>query len=185
MPLCGVEIETHAIDAIMGSNDDEACSLAEQLFDESRLQLTDKRYLGQSKVSIYHDENHLPIFIRKSSENTTALSLQPIRVGALVLPSGTIVASDNSMEIPNNLTGTVHCERFEIPSYELPMTMSVSPLRLSAWAYRSRIDRQKFAVDVHSTRQGYNIQKLFMLGNVTLEDFRDAAENTLNTILQI
>lgn len=135
-----------------GNGSDEACIAAELYFTDALQQVGERRYISQSRVTMYHDQNGAPVLLRKSEDVSSALTLCGIEISGVPIVPGTIVGVDKRAS--KEKTGSLQFEYqgFEIATHLLQPDLLVNPIRISPWAYPNPLDRALFAMSSYGAQ---------------------------------
>lgn len=168
-----------------------SCPDAEKYF-TSALRHVNRLYQGDRtrqhrRVSVYVDQDYAPIALRKHTESSTALLLQPVRhtESGIVFPVGTIVgvASTQTEPTPPPLIGSFSPYKsgnFGVQTFDASEGLTVFPLRLSPWAYSDPLDRALFGVNSPEPGiLGYDTARANLVTGVQIGDFQEAATHII------
>ena len=127
-------------------------------------------------------EGNIPVFFQKTGgykvdydsdgdnfvTNATALTLQPIKVGGIVLPPGTLVGLETDIDVEGNGYGDTYITKGYDQKFDVSRITGVIPLRLSIFTLEADEQERGFRqhyLDFKDTVEGWG-------GEVpTLEDF--------------
>lgn len=153
-----------------------ACADAEGYFYDAGRQVFGRKYRTQPQVSIYCGTDGRPLAFRKSKSESSALTLEPLLASGMTLPAGTIVGLDKDR---TTQTGEAirsrSKQRFKLKTYQVDGPIEVTPLRLSAWAYREPLDRAIFGFYDDRGELYYDAGRGQKARELDIEDFRRAA----------
>ncbi len=185
LPLSGVRVPLKA-DFRCKSNSLATvgiCSEAEGFFCDVVDQIVDGRNRGQTTVSVFHDATGVPLLLKKSYKENSALALVPISVGSY----GTLPASLLAAVPQNNIRKTVrivHGDR-TFQTHEVDETaFAITPMRMSAWAYDDPLDQALFTVVPRYGNEPGLIDSIDMglvrrIEDKNLKDFQEAAAKVM------
>lgn len=170
--MAGIEIGDARHRARLGGSKVPACNAAEVHWKQTLGQINETQDPNQPRVSVYHDSTGLPLAIRKQREVPSALTLQPLEMNDVTLPSGTIVGI--GLDANHYPTGSYRTATTRYDCYQVSVP-PCRPSRLSAWAYDGP-ERALFACAMHMDRWvSYSAHRESMLTTVSIDDFRLAA----------
>lgn len=182
LPVARIEQEDHQFSLKAGAGAFMGCSEAEWRFVEALEQVGDGGQSPHFNISVYYDkETGTPLIFRKEKTESSGLTLQPVQVGELAVPSGTYVGispfQHDAVQTSQRQFGNVNYRTFEIGD-----NFAVYPLRLSPWAYPDREDHALFAVASERDPETgaiehvtYDAQRGRVILSATLDEFRGAA----------
>lgn len=140
-PMGGIDRSTETIPGKTEAMDQAVCEEAEKFFSDAAQQVLTGSNQYQARLSVYHTKAGEPLAFRKVFDSSTALLLRDVTLDKGFIPAGTIVGVPT---IPK--TGqTIRDDRI-LQAYEVDKQFTISPFRLSAWAYDSALDRALFAI---------------------------------------
>lgn len=168
----GVEAGTPVAAGTWSSREYQACSCAEGFFIDCLRQLTGFGYHNQPVVSVYH-RGEVPILFRKNQDSATALTLQPVQLGPLSVPAGTIVAVPSTMN--RDKTGERLTRTTQLSTYQLPNSLQLAVARLTPWAYRTPDQQLLYAVDAFKENLKIDRERRTIIETADLDTFRAAA----------
>ncbi len=159
------------------------CGFAERGFASACWQINgDDEPAQHQLISVYHTAAGLPVFLRKNTDVSTALVLESIDAGGLLVAPGTIakLAADMDDHLTGEVTLGAALNRYKLRTYELPATAKFEAGRLSAWAFSDPNDRILFAID-HWDEDTieYQATKTREVTVLELDDFRAAAAHVM------
>jgi hypothetical protein len=178
MAIAGIETEAESIPANLISNGMfEICSDAEGFFAKAIEQVNKGGDYGQPLVSVYHDDNGRPLAFRKLKRSSSALNLEQMQVAGIIVPKGTIIRVGQDKTLTQ--TGEVTRNGHKVQTYLVDGKLSISPLRIGAWAYEDALDRALFATTSYKRKMELNRNKSVPLKKYTWEDFTSAADKAM------
>lgn len=183
LPVARIDQEDQQFSLELGTGALMGCSESEWRFVEALEQVWGGGQSPHFNISVYHDKDTgTPLIFRKQKTESSGITLQPMRVGTMTVPSGTYVGVPRfqrhaALQSSERQFGNVVYE-----TYEVDDKFAVYPLRLSPWAYRDRADNALFAVASeldpatgvieHVT---YDAHRGRAILKATLDEFREAA----------
>jgi len=140
-PMGGIARGAATIPGQTVGMDQEVCDEAEKFFSDAAQQILTGSNQYQPRLSVYHTKAGEPLAFRKVFASSTALLLRDVTLDKGFIPAGTIVG------IPKHeKTGqTIRNDRI-LQTYQVDDTFTISPYRLSPWAYDEPLDRALFAI---------------------------------------
>jgi hypothetical protein len=170
----------------------DSCAQAEPCFNIARKQMFGpvNQFSEHGIVSVYHDEFHRPVMLRKKLNTSSALALVAMRLDGsnLDVPAGTIISLGSSKDAEVTGEKTVINPQDGLPVTTLrsivfdPQKEYVRPMRHSAWVYPNPLDRALFAT--YGERATISKQdRLDMVTDYSLEHYRELAEQLLQLCL--
>lgn len=163
----------------------DTCPEAEPEFSKALQEVLTDSWQGHPRVSVYHDERHTPLFLRKSTKGvSTAVTLAPIRVGPMPVFPGTVVRLDETMS--GKQTGeamvTDNGVDFRYQTYQVSEPIRLALGRISAMAYADVYDRRLFALHTRypDAHVSVNAARLPMLEALSPERLQQAAQKIMD-----
>lgn len=177
MPICGLAPPTNEIQTVIGGERRDPCKDAETYFVECLSQINGQSEGRQTRISVYHTPEGTPLAIRKSYEQSTALTLQP----AELIPAGTIASISYNKRAKTTGKTTLSRDYYcSLATYQVDGELELAPLRISPWAYDDPIDRALFAVtDNGQGKPHYSERRAELITGHNLDDFRQAADQVM------
>ncbi len=179
LPLCQVPPSTAPVKVKFGKKGSDACQRAERFFGQCLKQIETGEYHGQPRISVYHGPDGTPFALRKSTDESTALTLIPVASHGLeVAPAGTIVALGDKMN--KKRTGEEELPGFRLETYLVDKALTLSPVRLSPWAYDNPLDRSLYAIsNAWVEEPQYDRIRARIVELYSLSDFRQASRTVM------
>lgn len=175
LPLCGLDVADDAADMKIDISGGirGACEQAEYYFKDSLSQIRSGHNKAQPRISVYHTPEGVPLALRKTSDESTALILE----SSAVIPAGTIASVGPRM---NSRISGVRCFMHSIfETYEVNEPLAILPIRLSAWAYENPLDRALFAVEHWEEEPHYDSERANIVKGACLADFKQASRQLM------
>lgn len=171
-PMGNITATSAGIPGTLTDVDHETCDRAEVFFTNAVEQVVRRTNQDQPRLSVYHTKEKEPLALRKTFDASTALLLRDITVNGGFVPAGTIVGVGNIKR-----TGqTIQASRI-MQSYEVIPPFTISPIRLSPWAYADALDRSLFGIGKEGTQPIiYDPGRARRVAHYELANFVEASE---------
>lgn len=184
LPLCAIDSPKHLTPCEIGASQQVFCPDAEDYFVDAIYQVNTNTYYGQPRLSVYHNESGVPIALRKSTQESSALLLQDTNMDNLYIPKGTYIDifKDDRVTLSGHKTVSDGNDTWQLESYCIENGFTIAPGRLSPWAYSSAIDRKLFGVQKYRNVTIYDSARAKQCSEYNLSSFRKVSKKILQQI---
>lgn len=188
LPMSGIAPAAAAAEGRLWGEVPDNCDSAEEYFSNAVDRIRGNGYAMHPQwLRVYHDESGQLLALRKSWDVTSSLTLQPVSLGEVVLPPGTIVKiSSRSKYMPQTGRAKINHQagQIDVSTCLVEGALPLFPARISPWAYESPLDRSLFAVNTQVFREDVkpdiNPARKSLAENYSLDDFREAAQTIMH-----
>jgi hypothetical protein len=184
LPQIGIESLAPAVSGELHICTLVACRIAEGYFANTLRQMEGENPIGelQPRITVYYNGEGVPLALEKAALEKSALLLEPVVMGDITLPTGTIVSVDP--KIDKAKSGQARAGDNGFITYQVEDGgFDIMPGRLSPWAYDQAIDRSLFAISGGwAGSVNYDAKHGQMIEERTIEDFRQAAHKVMGLV---